>query len=94
VSEPRYWMHETSGVLRPVVEAYLNNRTLSERDIAILRQYLRQWIMAPAWDANPFLDVISGRRLKTLRQDIDGLTSRDAISDWLAEASEFGMDPL
>jgi hypothetical protein len=94
VSEPRYWMHETSGVLRPVVEAYLNNRTLSERDIAILRQYLRQWIMAPAWDVNPFLDVISGRRLKTLRQDIDGLTSRDAISDWLAEADEIGMDPL
>jgi hypothetical protein len=86
--EPRYWMHETSGTLKPVVEAYLNNRTLSELDIAILQQYLRQWIMAEAWDA------LVGRRLKTLRQDIEGLTSRDAISDWLAEAIEIGIDPL
>lgn len=46
---PGYWMHETSGVLRPAVEAYLNQRPMSKKQIAAMRAYLRQWIAAPEW---------------------------------------------
>jgi len=44
---PFYWMFETTGVLRPAVEAYLNHGEMTEPQIAALRAYLRQWIAGP-----------------------------------------------
>lgn len=82
---PGYWMHETSGVLRPAVERYLPELPLSEADIAALRAYLRQWIAAPAWE---------GERIAELRRGIDGLTSRLTIDRWLDDALRLGIDPL
>ena len=94
MSLPGYWMYETSGRLRPAVEAYLRNETLDAGQILALKAYLRQWINATTWDENPFMDVLAQCRLRTLRQEVNAITSRDDISDWLAEAVAFGMDPL
>jgi len=85
IGVPSYWMNETSGVLRPAVEAYLNNRSLNKTQIAVLRAYLRQWIAAPAW---------VGPEVERLRDRIDFLVSRGAISCWLSDASEIGIDPF
>ncbi len=79
---PGFWMHETSGVLRPAVEAYLNGDELTVGHIAALRAYLRQWI------AGPFADV------EDLRRDIDNLTGRREIDNWLDRALARGIDPL
>ncbi|MEI9971101.1 MAG: hypothetical protein WDO73_03055 [Ignavibacteriota bacterium] len=46
---PKFWMYETSGVLRPAIEAYLHNRPMTVGQIALMRVYLRQWIMSPVW---------------------------------------------
>lgn len=85
MSTPGFWMHETSGVLRPAVEAYLQNHPLHAEHIASLRAYLRQWIAAPEW---------TGEGVDDLRSRIDKLISRTAISRWLADALELGIDPL
>lgn len=85
MNAPRYWMHETSGVLRPAVQAYLQGDELTGDQVATLRAYLRQWINAPDW---------KGRQIHLLRMDIDELTDRDAIGQWLARAAEIGIDPL
>jgi hypothetical protein len=53
--------------------------------IAAMRAYLRQWIGAD-WPGGEYLD--------RLRASIDGLTSRDAIADWLDEAFFVEIDPL
>lgn len=82
---PGYWMNETSGVLKPALEAYLRDDPLDDGQIAALRAYLRQWIMAPAW---------KGAGVPRLRASIDGLTSRQAIHEWLAVAAELNIDPL
>lgn len=82
---PGYWMHETSGVLRPAVEAYLNGWPMTDAQIAALRGYLRQWIAAPVW---------RGADVDELREWIDGLTSRAAIKRWLDYAERCGIDPL
>lgn len=82
---PRYWMHEENGVLRPAIEAYLNGNQLSEGQVATIRSYLRQWIMAPVW---------VGPQIDALRAGIDGLTSRQAISRWLDVALDENIDPL
>ena len=37
---PGYWMNETSGQLRPVIENYLTGGRMSARDIAVMRNYL------------------------------------------------------
>jgi hypothetical protein len=42
-------MHEQSGVLRPVIEKYLNGKILDAEEIGIMRAYLLQWILSPAW---------------------------------------------
>lgn len=41
---PGFWMNETSGVLAPVVRAYLSGARLGERPVAVMRAYLRQWV--------------------------------------------------
>lgn len=41
---PGYWMNETSGVLRPAVEAYLNGTEMTPGQIVAMRGYLRQWV--------------------------------------------------
>lgn len=82
---PGFWTNETSGVLRPAVEAYLNGGPMTPDQIAAMRAYLRQWIFAPAW---------KGREVRFLRKAIDDLNSRPAIRSWLAIAEEAGIDPL
>lgn len=81
---PGYWMNETSGVLRPAVEAYLNHKPMTDAQIAAMRAYLRQWIAGP-W---------AGPRIEELRESVDGLTSRRAIVRWLDLAMDEDIDPL
>jgi hypothetical protein len=85
MSEPGFWMHEASGVLRPAVEAYLHAEPLTDAQIAALRAYLRQWIASPKW---------RGPQIGRLRADIDRLMSREAIEQWLDDALDEGIDPL
>jgi hypothetical protein len=82
---PGFWMNETSGVLRPAIEAYLAGGAMSEAHVAAMRAYLRQWIMAPVWD---------GFEIMSLRKGIDALTSRAAIHRWLVCALAVEIDPL
>lgn len=82
---PGYWMNETSGVLRPAVEAYLFQRELTVEHIGALRAYLRQWMAAPAW---------TGPEVETLRSSIDGIASRKDLRKWFDLAEEIGIDPL
>jgi hypothetical protein len=94
VADPGYWMWETTGVLRPVVEAYLGGGDLSAEQIAILRAYLRQWIGSPVWDENPHAGAEEHAWLAGMRAAVDGLTSRAAIAVWLDQAIRMGADPL
>jgi hypothetical protein len=82
---PGYWMHETSGVLRPAVLAYLDGKALTGEHVAALRAYFRQWIGAPHW---------YGPDIEALREGVNALTSRTAIERWLSLALESGIDQL
>jgi hypothetical protein len=90
MSHPGYWMYETTGVLRPAVEAYLNGEPMTEGEIAALRAYLRQWIAGP-WKAAPGAEQ---RVLDNLRRMVDGLVSRETIGIWLDQAQAIDIDPL
>lgn len=79
-----YWMDEVSGVLAPVVEAYLKGEPLDVRQCGILRSYFRQWMAGPWF----------GPGVDDLRARIDTLGSRAAITDWLDRALVEGIDPL
>lgn len=82
---PGYWKNETSGVLRPAVEAYLKGGPMTGEQIAAMRAYLRQWINAPGWVAPC---------LPELRADIDNLTTWTAIDRWIHRAYAWEIDPL
>jgi hypothetical protein len=86
MSEPGYWPNEQSGILAPVVEAYLNGRELDERGIAITRSYLRQWISAPDWCGGGDIEkLVAGAEQIRTQRDIDA---------WLEAAYGIGVDPL
>lgn len=91
---PGYWQHETSGVLRPAIEAYLNGAIMPPDQISAMRAYLRQWITSPIWDFNPHMSEKERLQLADLRRRIDGLQSRWAIKLWLEDAHNSGHDPL
>lgn len=84
-SFPGYWMHEVSGELRPAIMAYLLGARMTDKQVATMRAYLRQWINARVW---------RGTDIDELRQGIDALTSVDAIDAWLTRALDVGIDPL
>lgn len=80
-----YWRHETTGVLRPAINAYLAGSPMSQEQIAAMRAYLRQWVAAPQWRGNKVFE---------LRGRIDKLTTSLAITQWLDDACESGIDPI
>ena len=82
---PGYWMHETSGALRPAVEAYLNNGEMTPRHIGAMRAYLRQWINSGNWKG-PMIDPLQTR--------VEEIVTRKDIDDWLNLAEREGIDPL
>lgn len=81
---PGYWMYESTGVLRPVIEKYLGRETLTRSDIGVMRAYLRQWINGP-W---------LGDDIEALRAAISELSTREQIDAWLDQALDLGIDPL
>jgi hypothetical protein len=85
VNGPGFWMNEQSGVLAPVVKAYLKGDPLSLADVGTMRAYLRQWINAPVWHGEP---------IEGLRRQIDTIFSREDIDAWLEGALDEGIDPL
>ena len=83
---PKYWQHETTGVLRPVIEAYLNGKELDIAQVLVMRAYLRQWIQSPVW--------YGGEELERLRASLEAVQTRKDVDTWLDAALEEGMDPL
>ena len=81
---PGYWMHETTGELRPAVRAYRAGQ-MSPAQVAVMRAYLRQWITAECW---------IGPDAERLRAEVDGLTGRVEIARWMDLAAETGINPL
>lgn len=83
---PGFWMYESTGVLRPAVEAYLNGREMTDGQVGAMRAYLRQWIADPSWTG--------GTAVSNLREAVDTLDSRGSIHAWLELAGQIGIDPL
>jgi|ERR1700677_4340095 hypothetical protein len=80
---PVFWMRETSGRLEAAVWAYLEHDRLDEEQIALIRDYLRQWI-----------EVMRGPEIAALRARVEELTSRQALDRWMSDALRQGIDPL
>jgi hypothetical protein len=91
---PRYWMQETSGILEPVIVAYLHREPMDEMQVSILRAYLRQWIDATVWNDNPFADGNDQAAIEELRESVKYLATRDDIEAWLRRALVSGIDPI
>ncbi len=85
IPAPGYWMDESTGVLRPAVEAYLRGEPLLLQQVAAIRAYLRQWIACPMW---------TGPEVEGLRDSIDSLTNQAQIRAWAGRATTAGIDPF
>jgi len=91
---PKYWQHETGGLLRVAIENYLNGRTMTVRDVALMRAYLCQWIDSPVWDLNPVLDARAIAALTGLRTSARAIRTVADIHRWIHYALNEGQDPL
>jgi hypothetical protein len=83
---PRYWMWESSDVLREAVRAYEDGDDMTPGQIAAMAAYLRQWI------ATPSLGYQSP--IQALRLSAATLYTRDAIARWIWRAAGHGLNPL
>jgi hypothetical protein len=82
---PGYWMHETSGTLKPAIMAYLDHAEMTPDQIALMRLYLGQWVWDGPWQ---------GPNIDLLRATVGSLTTRKNIDSWLEVAEREGIDPL
>ena len=93
---PHYWMYETSGRLKAAIHAYLNymgnpvHFPMSDDHIALIREYLKQWINAPAYTAAEGFEVEKA----ALRESVEAIATARDIDRWLDQATEIGIDPL
>ena len=78
-------MHETSGVLRPVVEAYLHGRALNDAEIGIMRKYLYQWVTLGDW-REPSVPALTAA--------IADARTREDLNECIDNLVSLGMDPL
>lgn len=90
---PKYWKHETTGRLRPVIEAYYDGRQLTAIGCALLRAYLDQWIQSPVWDLPP-IEAYYRAELAKLRRSVRALKTGLDIREWLSAANRIGIEPL
>jgi hypothetical protein len=81
---PGYWMNETSGKLRPVVEKYLRGESLTIYELNAIRAYIRQWMRGD----------FHGPEVEQLRARVDGIVTTAALTSWLDDAADAGVDPL
>jgi hypothetical protein len=81
---PGFWMHETSGVLRPVVEKFIHGGVLSLAEIVTMRAYLRQWM------EGDFL----GPEIEDLRAMVECIVDMPTLRRWINAAVIAGIDPL
>lgn len=91
---PKFWMYEQSGILAPVIGAYLTGKEMNAEQFGIMRAYLKQWIDSPVWDENPHAGAAGRSQISGLRDGIASLTNRAQIESWLARAVSCGIDPL
>jgi hypothetical protein len=83
---PKYWALEASGVLEPVVRAYLAGDDLSLVQIQLMRAYLWQWVKSPVWGPSGALEA--------LRLRVVAIQTHVEVEDAIETMIALGMDPL
>jgi hypothetical protein len=83
---PKHWTHESSGILAPVVMAYIRGGVLTEPQIKIMQAYLHQWVRSEAWAGDS--------KLEALRLRVVTIQTQEDIHGAVAAAVALGMDPL
>jgi len=83
---PKFWMYESSGVLKPVVTKYLNGEALDAKEVKVFQAYLWQWYKSPVWEPSGMLEA--------LRLRVAAIATRQDIDDIIEAGLEIGMDPL
>lgn len=91
---PKYWQYEIGGELVPAMHRLISQERLTETDITLIRLYLWQWIQSPVWDRNPHLGAAGAAELATLRDTAGKIRTVAHIREWVAVATDWGMDPL
>lgn len=81
---PFFWMHETTGVLRPVIEQYLRGDGIEAANVPTMRAYLRQWMTGD----------FRGPGVEELRAGVDGIVDHRTLNAWIEAALDAGVDPL
>jgi len=82
---PKFWMNETGGVLQQAVKDYLDDKTLTLAQVALMRAYLKQWAYSPVWQ---------GEALEAVRTRITEANSHQDIDGCIYDLVNMGMDPL
>jgi len=91
---PGYWRYEVSGKLAEAMMRFIQGEPLTLINLAVIHVYLKQWVDAPAWDQNPFLNENGRADLWALRRQANEARTEPAMRRLIERLVELGMDPL
>ena len=91
---PLRWQDETSGELVAAVQAFFEQKRLSNRQFVLLRAYLIHYICAPCWDVGCDGDESGLEYLADLRKLANKLAHQEDIMGWINRCLGVGIDPL
>jgi hypothetical protein len=83
---PHFWMTEQSGRLEAAVDAYLNGDRLPAAALALIKQYLRQYLERALMTGDANRGALL-RKIETLRDN-------RAIERFVDELAEYGVEPF
>lgn len=92
--KPFHWSakEHSHGPLADAIRHFLHSpRSVTVRELCLIRRYCVQWIESPLWDSNPHG---SGEILAKLRSEAPHLFTPQALAQWISEANVSGLDPL
>lgn len=46
MAAPVFWMHETTGKMKRIVQKFLSNTPLNAEELGVMRWYVHQWVDA------------------------------------------------
>ena len=91
---PKYWVYEQGDALRPAMLKLIDGKTLTEGDVAVIRDYFVQWVCSPVWDDNPHMNAAGRQQLQMLREEARQILTGTDIRRWLIKSAQQGVDPV
>ena len=97
---PLFWMNETSGRMRKIIELFLNDKPMNSEDLGILKAYIIQYIdgtkesMKSFFSAEKYQEYLKVGVPSDYKEKIKKMNQKELSEYLVNELLSYGIDPL